>query len=129
MAKILVADDDLFYRNLVADSLVAMGHEVTKAADGNEALQEWLLSEQPFDCLVLDVYMDKITGLDLLEKIREITAITNDRKKRAPVIIMTSDEKVETELEARRKKAFSFLIKPFSLDQLERAVNKVLLKR
>jgi len=129
MAKILVADDDLFYRNLVADSLVAIGHEVTKAADGNEALQEWLLSEQPFDCLVLDVYMDKITGLDLLEKIREITAITNDRKKRAPVIIMTSDEKVETELEARRKKAFSFLIKPFSLDQLERAVNKVLLKR
>jgi len=129
MAKILVADDDLFYRNLVADSLVAMGHEVTKAADGNEALQEWLLSEQPFDCLVLDVYMDKITGLDLLEKIREITAITNDREKRAPVIIMTSDEKVETELEARRKKAFSFLIKPFSLDQLERAVNKVLLKR
>ncbi len=129
MAKILVADDDLFYRKIVTEWLTGMGYEVTAVADGDETLRQWRMAEPPFDCLVFDVYMAGISGLELLEKIREMTAIEDDRGRRAPVIIMTSDQNVQTEVEARRKKAFSFLIKPFTEEQLEKTVSKALFDR
>lgn len=129
MARILVADDDLFYRRLVTGWLEGMGYEVTAVADGDETFRQWQVAEPAFDCLVLDVYMAGISGLELLEKIREIIAIEDNRGRRAPVIIMTSDENAQTELEARQKKAFSFLIKPFTKEQLEKVVTKALFNR
>ncbi|MBW2092560.1 MAG: response regulator [Deltaproteobacteria bacterium] len=127
MARILVADDDFICRNLVTDCFSSMGHEVIDVSDGREALREWQQAEPPFDCLIFDVYLPGISGFELMEKIREMIVILDDRKRRAPVIITTSDGRVETEVKARQKKAFSFLIKPYTKEKIKQAVDNALL--
>jgi len=127
MTKILVADDDLFYRSLTTDWLLKMGHEVTSVANGNDALREWQQSTPPFDCIVVDIFMDGISGLELLEKIQEMVITEDNRKRRLKAIAMTSDERIETEIAVRQmNNVISFLIKPFSEERLAEVINATL---
>jgi CheY-like chemotaxis protein len=75
MAKILVADDDLFYRRLVEDSLSEMGHEVISVSNGIEAWERWRQEDLSFDCVILDVYMDGMLGIEILEKMTEVFGV------------------------------------------------------
>ncbi len=126
MARILIADDDLFYRQLVSGWIADINHDFTAVADGITALLEWEQATPPYDCLILDVYMAGHSGLEILHYIRERNAIVDDRNRRAPIIIMTSDESAATELTARQHKAFSFLIKPFGEKELKQTVKNAL---
>ena len=126
MTKILVADDDLFYRSMTTDWLLKMGHEVTAVTNGNDALREWQQSTPPFDCIVVDVFMDKMSGLELLEKIQEIVITVDNRKRRLKAIAMTSDEKIETEIAVRQMNVVCLLIKPFSEEKFAEVINATL---
>ena len=126
MARVLVADDDLFYRNLVSGWLQVLGHEVVAVTNGDDALRTWRQAENPFHCLILDVYMAGLSGLELLGKIRRIAEVESDTWRPPPIIIMTSDERIQTEVAARSRKAFSFLIKPFSEEEFRDAVSRAL---
>jgi CheY-like chemotaxis protein len=120
MARVLVADDDLFYRKIVSQWVMAMGHEVVQAHNGAEALA--LYDNGGFDLLVLDVFMDKMTGLELLKRLTrnaEIKATT-----RIPVVIITSDDSESTERTAREARATFFLLKPFSMETLVNVVEE-----
>lgn len=122
MAKVLVADDDLFYREIISGCIRSMGHEPYGVRDGREALR--VLTREPFDLLILDVFMDKMTGLELLKGLTNIAEASGTA--RVPTIIVTSDDSEATELEARESRATFFLLKPFHSDTLAKVVEEAL---
>jgi CheY-like chemotaxis protein/anti-sigma regulatory factor (Ser/Thr protein kinase) len=117
MSRILVVDDDRTTRHVLRKVLTSAGFDVTVAKDGVEALK--VLRTRRFDLLLLDVWMPRMTGLDLLERLRT-------RKVRPRVVVMTSDEAPETLLEAVRQQAFKYLHKPIASVALLQTVRDVL---
>jgi CheY-like chemotaxis protein/anti-sigma regulatory factor (Ser/Thr protein kinase) len=117
MSRILVVDDDRTTRHVLRKVLKSAGFDVTVAKDGVEALK--VLRTRRFDLLLLDVWMPRMTGLDLLERLRT-------RKVRPRVVVMTSDEAPETLLEAVRQQAFKYLHKPIASVALLQTVRDVL---
>ena len=117
MSRILVADDDRITRHVLRKVLTSAGFTVTVAKDGVDALK--VLRHRRFDLLLLDVWMPRMNGLDLLERLRT-------RKSRPRVIVMTSDEAPETLLEAVRQQAFKYVHKPIASMELLQTVREVL---
>ena len=117
MSRILVADDDRITRHVLRKVLTGAGFTVTVAKDGVDALK--VLRHRRFDLLLLDVWMPRMNGLDLLERLRT-------RKSRPRVIVMTSDEAPQTLLEAVRQQAFKYVHKPIASMELLQTVREVL---
>jgi len=120
MVSVLIADDDLFYRSMLSKWVMAMGHEVVWAHSGMEALE--LCDTREFDLMILDVFMEKMTGLEVLTKMTKAAEI--NATKRIPVVVITSDESVHTEMAARKEKATFYLLKPFSMEFLVSVVEE-----
>ena len=117
MRKILVVDDDKTTRHLFQKVLDGAGFSTSVAKDGVQALKA--LSAERFDLLLLDVWMPRMNGLDLLAKLRT-------RKTRPRVVVMTSDDTPETLLKAVRGQAFKYLHKPVEPPTLLNTVREVL---
>jgi DNA-binding response OmpR family regulator len=115
--RILVVDDDRSTRHLLRSILARAGFKATVATDGRDALR--ILRTRRFDLMLLDVWMPRMNGLDLLEKIEA-------RKTRPRVIVMTSDDAPETLLKAVRRRAFTYLHKPVEPLDLLQAVRQTL---
>jgi CheY-like chemotaxis protein/anti-sigma regulatory factor (Ser/Thr protein kinase) len=103
MTKILVVDDDRATRHILQKVLTDGGYQTTVAKDGIEALEA--LRRRRFDLLLLDVWMPRMNGLELLAKLRT-------RKRKPRVVVMTSDDAPQTLLEAVRENAFTYVHKP-----------------
>ena len=124
-SRILVVDDEEGLRNIISQVLLDDGHDVTTASSGEAALETY--RKTPFPIVMTDVFMDKMTGLDLLHEIRALDP-------NAQVVIMTSNASLESATEALRLGAYDYLTKPFeNLDAIseliERAAEKVELIR
>jgi DNA-binding response OmpR family regulator len=117
MNKILVVDDDRVTRHVLRKVLTAAGFSTSIAKDGVAALRA--LRSRRFDLLLLDVWMPRMSGLDLLAKLRS-------RKTRPRVVVMTSDDTPETLLTAVRDQAFMYLHKPISPPELLDTVREAL---
>ncbi len=117
MANILVVDDDRATRHLLARLLTSAGFRTTAAKDGADALKR--LQNGRFDLMLLDIWMPRMTGLDLLATLRR-------RKRRIKVIVLTSDDTPETLLRTLRERAFEHLHKPVDPLALVRLVREVL---
>jgi len=117
MTRILVVDDDQTTRHVLKKVLTSAGFNATAAKDGVEALK--LLRTQRFDLLLLDVWMPRMNGLDLLAQIR-------NRKSKPRVVVMTSDDAPETLLKAVREQAFRYVHKPVEAPALLQTVREVL---
>ncbi|MEZ4648046.1 MAG: diguanylate cyclase [Candidatus Eisenbacteria bacterium] len=111
--RVLVVDDEETLRIVISQVLQADGFEVTTAASGEEAFA--LFREDPFSLVITDIVMGKISGIDLLERIKSLEAETN-------VIVMTSHASVETAVRALRNGAYDYLVKPFDDIELISAV-------
>lgn len=115
---ILLADDDDNLRRVLEFQLTEEGFQVQSAKDGAEALE--LFDENDFDCIITDLRMPKLSGLELLEKIKSTDA-------EIPVIVITAFGEVETAVTAMKAGAFDYINKPFNRDEIlltiERAVN------
>lgn len=83
MTRILVVDDDRTTRHVLSKVLTSAGFTAKVAKDGVEALK--LLRTHRFDLLLLDVWMPRMSGLELLAQLRR-------RKSRPRVVVMTSDD-------------------------------------
>ena len=105
MNKILVVDDDRVSRHVLRKVLTTAGYSVTVAKDGVAALEA--LRRRRVDLLLLDVWMPRMSGLDLLARLRT-------RKTRPRVVVMTSDDTPETLLSAVRDQAYMYLHKPIA---------------
>ena len=117
MNKILVVDDDKTTRHVLKTVLTNAGFSTSVARDGIEALK--LLRTEPFDLLLLDVWMPRMNGLELLTELRALDA-------RPRVVVMTSDEAPETLLKAVRERAFKYVHKPVDAVHLVETVRGVL---
>jgi CheY-like chemotaxis protein len=103
--RILVADDDRTTRFAIASMLRSAGYKVTEAKDGEEALEK--IGKFRFDLAFVDIWMPKVTGLEVLAEARTFPACPK-------IIVMTSDNTPESVLGAVRAQACEYLNKPFS---------------
>jgi CheY-like chemotaxis protein/anti-sigma regulatory factor (Ser/Thr protein kinase) len=117
VGKILVVDDDRTTRHLIALQLRGAGHSVAQAGDGKKALER--ARREPFDLVVLDVWMPGMDGLELLEKLRELQPPPR-------VVMMTADDASETLLRAIQRHAYRYLSKPVEPAQLVEVVRSAL---
>jgi CheY-like chemotaxis protein/anti-sigma regulatory factor (Ser/Thr protein kinase) len=117
MSRILVVDDDDTTRLVIRKVLAKAGLTVSEAKDGVEALEA--LRNGRFDLMLLDVWMPRMTGLDLLAELRSV-----DQAPR--VIVMTSDDAPETLLKAVREQAFDYVHKPVEPSKLLMSVREAL---
>jgi len=109
MISILVVDDDRTSRHLTESLLKREGWKVTGAKDGVDALK--LLRTRRFTLMLLDVWMPRMNGLELLEQLRAL-------EHRPRVVVMTSDETPATLLQAVRDQAFTYVHKPVDAELL-----------
>jgi len=107
--KILIADDEQVIRDLFEKFLSKEGYGVTTAADGLDALGK--IKTDNYNMLILDLKMPKISGMELLEKIRQI-------KKDLIVIIITGYATIETAKEAIKQGCFDYITKPFNIEEV-----------
>jgi CheY-like chemotaxis protein/anti-sigma regulatory factor (Ser/Thr protein kinase) len=117
MAKILIVDDDRATRHILREVLTEAGFSTTVAKDGVDALKA--LRAGRFDLLLLDVWMPRMNGLELLARIRK-------RKTKPRVVVMTSDDAPQTLLEAVRQHTFKYVHKPIEPRALLQTVREVL---
>ena len=103
-AKILVADDERTTRFAICSMLKKSGYSVTSVKNGAEALHR--IQQINFDLAFLDIWMPKLTGLEVLARMR----LGGSSSK---VVIMTSDGTPESVLSAVREQAYAYLSKPF----------------
>ena len=104
MDQILVVEDDRAIRHLVREILKGAGYAVETAADGAEGLEK--LKKKKYDLILLDIWMPKMNGLELLSELRSQPAAPR-------VIVMTADNTPETLLRAIREQAYRYVAKPF----------------
>ena len=109
---VLVADDEAHIGRIIKIKMEQGPFEVTLAFDGQEAIDA-LEQEQRIDLVVLDLMMPRLSGLDVLDRIR-----SNDQWKDIPCIILTAAGQEEYERDAREGGANAFLTKPFSPKKL-----------
>lgn len=117
MTRILVADDDRTTRLLLTETLRSQKYSVAAVADGAAALKK--LKDNKFDLALLDVWMPKMNGLEVLAALRKTS-------KRPKVIVMTSDDAPETLLSAIREEAYQYLAKPIEPKSLLAMVRETL---
>jgi CheY-like chemotaxis protein len=114
--RILVVDDEPTIRSLVAQLLDDEGFEVARASDGADALKV-ISANEPFDLVILDMWMPVMNGWQFAEALRE-------RQMPLPIVVMTAAS--EARLRAAELGATGFIGKPFDVDDLVRVVRNAL---
>jgi NtrC-family two-component system response regulator AlgB len=118
MTKLLIVDDEKNIRAHLTTFFEGCGHDVRAAEGGPQALT--LLSEEPgFDLVLTDYRMAEMNGYELLQRIKA-------RDPDIPVILMTAYATVDNAVAAIKAGAYDYLTKPFSLDQVQHAVERAL---
>jgi DNA-binding NtrC family response regulator len=118
--SVLLVDDEPKIRQALTDALRDEGHEVFATGSPREALR--VVTERPFDLLVVDNLMPELGGLEL---IREVLAATGTGE-RPQILMMTAHATVESAIEAMKLGALDYLQKPFEIDELLVVVRRAL---
>ena len=114
--KIMVVDDDSLGREYLCETLMRGGYEVVSVSNGQQAIIK--ISKEAYDVIFLDMKMPGMCGMEVLEKVKSISPET-------VVILMTAYGTVETAVEAMKKGAYDYMIKPFSPEQIELLISRV----
>jgi len=114
---VLVVDDDRAHRTMLRTLLGGWGYSVSEADDGAGAIQR--VHESPYDLVLMDVRMIKVSGLEALTEIKRFNPAI-------PVIIMTAYSSVETAVDALKKGAYDYLTKPLDFDELKFAIERAM---
>ncbi|HXZ19624.1 MAG TPA: response regulator [Candidatus Acidoferrales bacterium] len=120
MKTILIADDDRILRTFAGRLLKKQKYGVATAADGQAALA--LLKKKKFDLVLLDLWMPKMNGFEVLALVRQ-------QPKTPRVVVMTSDETPEAMLRAVREQAYRYITKPIEPATLLELVEDALEER
>jgi response regulator RpfG family c-di-GMP phosphodiesterase len=114
-ARILVVDDEKVIREILCEFLALEGYVVRGVEDGQKALTELRL--RPYDIVISDLKMPKLSGLELLERI-------TSEKLDVLTVIMTGFGTVETAIEAMKKGAYDYILKPFKVEEVVHIVQR-----
>jgi len=114
--RVLVVDDEAVVRNGIDRILKNRGISSVLAANGSEALS--LLDHNKFDLVLLDIRMNDMDGIEVLKQIRVKHPDTK-------VIMITGYPTIDTAVQCIKLGALDYLVKPFRIDDLEVAINKI----
>lgn len=118
--RIMVVDDELIVRESLYHWFKNAGHVVEAVSGGNEALD--ILEKKPFEVLFVDMKMPRMSGLELLKRVKEGYPDTT-------VVIITAYGSIESSVEAMKLGASDYLLKPFKPDQLALVLEKITRQR
>src|SRR5512135_2075673 len=122
-AKLLIVDDERIALRNLEHVMKKEGYDVTATQSGTNALK--LLEEQKFDVVLTDLRMEKVDGMQILKRTRELYPDTE-------VVMITGCATVDSAVETMKHGAFYYIAKPFKLDEVRKvvleAVHKVRLK-
>lgn len=116
ISKILIAEDEEITLKHLVSTLEKEGYEAYGVGNGLKALES--IEKENFDLLIADIKMPGLTGIELLEKIREKNLETE-------VIIVTGYGSIDSAVGAMKKGAYDYIAKPFDLDELLLKVRKI----
>jgi len=120
MEKILIVEDEENIREVLSRSLKHKGFLIESAPDSESALA--FIQKQEFDLVLTDLKLPGQSGLDLLNHIKEHTYDT-------AVILMTAYGSVENAVEAMKRGADDYVVKPFRLEEIEVKIDRILQER
>ncbi len=115
--KILIVDDEVNLLQSLSDVLRKKGYLVATARNGLEALEK--LKKRYFNMAIVDFKMPKMGGMELLEVMKE-------RYPQTPVVILTGYGTIKSAVDAMKKGAYNYLIKPFRPDEIILIANKIM---
>jgi len=118
MGSVLVIDDNRQTADALAQMLKVLGLEARPAYGASPAMT--LLAHTRPDLVLLDINMPGLSGLEVLAYLRR-----EPRLQRVPVVVITADEQPETRQQALQAGAQGFLVKPITLDVLERELQRL----
>jgi response regulator RpfG family c-di-GMP phosphodiesterase len=113
--RVLIVDDEKVIREILSDFLTMEGYLVRTVEDGESALRE--LQRRSYNLVISDMKMPKMGGLELLEAIAEY-------KINVLTVIMTGFGTVETAIEAMKKGAYDYILKPFKVEEVVHVVQR-----
>ncbi len=108
MAKILIVDDEASIRRILKEILENEDYQVDVAASGVEALEK--AKEENYDAILLDIKMPEMDGMEVLERLVTFTD--------TPIIMISGHGTIETAVDAIKKGAYDFIVKPPDLNRL-----------
>ncbi|MBE9561726.1 MAG: response regulator [Proteobacteria bacterium] len=117
--KILICDDSVSIRQMLALTLIDAEYDVTESKDGMQALE--LAKQNNFDLVITDINMPLLDGLSLVGKLR---ILPEYRFK--PILLLTTETDPQKKKQAKTAGATGWIIKPFDPDKLLAAIRKVL---
>lgn len=118
--RIFVVDDEEGMREFLAIVLQKEGYEVETAKSGEEALSR--MKKGKFDLVITDLKMKKISGLDVLHKIKE-------KDPEIGVVLITAYASTQSAVEAMKGGAFDYIAKPFDVEELKEVVRGALKRK
>jgi two-component system response regulator HydG len=115
--RVLVVDDDAAHRTMLNTLVGGWGYEIVDADDGEAAIAA--VQAQPVDLVLMDIRMVRVSGLEALEQIKTINPAI-------PIVLMTAYASVEMAVDALKKGAYDYLIKPLDFDKLRLTLERAL---
>ena len=117
MARILVVDDEPGIREFLQIMLEREGYVVSSAENGIDAISRF--KKKKFDVVIADIKMPKVSGLEVLSSVKEISPETK-------VIMITAHASFESAVEAMNQGAYDYITKPFNVDEIKVTVSNAL---
>lgn len=118
MKRILVAEDNRLILETVAHSLTREGYDIIRATDGKECIYK--LKNNKVDLIITDIFMPNVNGLEL------ISILNSGSKCNIPIMVLSAAGAEENILKAFDMGVDDFMVKPFSLIELNVRVRKLL---
>lgn len=115
--RILVVDDDPLVRDIVVEAVTTSGYHVDDCSNGLEALEK--NEADPYDLIITDMMMPCLDGLSLLKNLRL-------RNSEADVMVITGFGSIENAVDCMKAGALDYIIKPFTVEQLQMAVKRAI---
>lgn len=115
--RVLVVDDDTAHRTMLRTLVGGWGYDIVDADDGEAAIAA--VQAQPVDLVLMDIRMVRVSGLEALEQIKTINPAI-------PIVLMTAYASVEMAVDALKKGAYDYLIKPLDFDKLRLTLKRAL---
>jgi len=117
--RVMIVDDFATMRRIVKNILTQLGFKSFLEADDGSVAWE-LLQKEPVDFIVSDWNMPKMTGIELLKKVR-----ADDRFKELPFLMVTAEAQKENIVEAVKAKVSNYIVKPFTPETLSEKIDKI----
>jgi DNA-binding NtrC family response regulator len=115
--RLLVVDDEETIRTTLDDFFTSIGYEVVTASDGQDALQKFVPGK--FDCIISDLMMPSIDGIELLKRIRLQNSDIH-------FLMITGYPGIDSAVKAMKEGAYDYLTKPFHMEDIQMKVERAI---